>query len=281
MEGRTATGRASACALGAGGVAVMCKGMIVGALTGGLALAGIQFSLVTGSLVVLSLGIALGYFGFRFAGRTPTLLALGGLLASWAAYFLTGYIANGTWQPAMFSTELWQDPVQLAPVIALYLAGWGLLVAAAIKAFARPLGVSPTATGAGIFAATLCTGGSAMGVASGLVVVAGGAAFIRPAYYVLLLIPMAIMVIVTLVRRRYGSTLRVIAGGILAYPVPWMMMSDLLPEHALVSLLLNVLSFGGMAIMFMALFQAYRPLPGSEGLPDPAPMVGERPLTQA
>jgi hypothetical protein len=134
-----------------------------------------------------------------------------------------------------------------------------MFVVAVIRAFSSRLNVPKGVTAVAVYGATICSGCGVMGMSAGLVSAAAGASLFRPAYYFFLTVPAAIVLVVTLVRGRFVESAAVVAGAILAYPVPWQWLPKLMHDGSLRDVVQNFVSYAGLAVVILALFSAFQP----------------------
>lgn len=191
-ETGTVTRTGAACAIGAGAAAITCKAMVLGFLASGLALVGLSgIGTVPLMAGVLVLGGVFVWKGFRWAGRRPAILGLGGLAVMWSGYlasglFVTSRAAGGsreflaTPKFGMFPAgDILANPLGLIPVAILYLAGTGLFFGAVYDSYIRELSLDTTkgGIGAGLAGASVCGGCGVTGLAGvGMVLLTGSSA---------------------------------------------------------------------------------------------------------
>ena len=188
----TVTRTGAACAIGAGAAAITCKAMVLGFLASGLALVGLSaIGTVWLMAGVLLIGGVFVWKGFRWAGRRPAFLGLGGLAVMWLGYlasglFVTSQAAGGTREflasPefGMFPAgDILANPMGLIPVAILYLTGTALFFGAVYDSYIRELRLDSTkgGIGAGLAGASICGGCGVTGLAgAGMVLLTGSSA---------------------------------------------------------------------------------------------------------
>jgi hypothetical protein len=261
-----------ACAMGAGAAVLTCKGMMLGFVGGALALVGLsgisQLALTIGVLVI---GGALAWRGFRWAGRKPALIAIGGLVTMWIGYAVSGGLVYGNWVGAEFGGEVWlNDPILMVPVALLYIAGTIMFGWAAYDSFGKQFETSKGAMGAGIAGASVCGGCGITGLVGGIgVALTGSAALKRPSAYIAMLIAALIVLAYTLYRRQWKQSAVVAVGSFVAIPLPRFILT--FPKGPIAEVASMLITYIGIAIVFYGLVWAYYPglrlLPADWSLP--------------
>jgi hypothetical protein len=254
----TCTRTQGACAMGAGAAAITCKGMFLGFLGGGLAVIGLsgttQLAL---TLLAVVGGAILAWYGFRWAGRKPVVMAIGGLATMWIGYAVSGGLTTGNWLGAEFGSEVWvANPVKMAPVAALYIIGTGLIAGAAYLSFGKQYKASKGSVGAGVAGASVCGGCGITGLAGGLGVAALGASQ-GAGMLVAMTIAAVIVLGYTLYQRAWIQSAVVAVGAFIAVPIPYYIVS--FPSTPFYDMFGMLITYGGLAIAFFGLFWAYNP----------------------
>lgn len=260
-ETNTMTATSGACAVGAGVVAFACKPMIIGFFAGLMAIFGItgvsQVSLLT---IVMLAGAVAVWIGFRHAGRKPVALGLAGLGTMWWGFVLSGALTQGTWTGALFDPGAFlTTPGLMVPVVALYASGITLFFLAVYLAYLKPTGVSKGATAGGFAVMTMCSGSGLTGVLGGTAVaVTGTAGALSPTVLTAMIVGGLIMVGVALYKRAFKQAGVIATGFFVAWLLPWRIVDRFITGDVLMVGGM-MLTYIGLAIMFLGLFWAYRP----------------------
>lgn len=191
-ETSTVTRTKGACAMGAGALAITCKAMTLGFFAAGLSLVGLSgvgpLALMAGVTVLASVFM---WKGFRWAGRRPALLGIGGIVTMFLGYvasglFITSKAAGGSRDLVgsirfgMFpAQDILANPMGLIPVAILYIAGTALIFAAVYDSYIKEMDVFDSRSGmaAGIVGASVCGGCGLTGIAgAGMVLLTGASA---------------------------------------------------------------------------------------------------------
>lgn len=268
-ETNTPTATSGACALGAGIAAVACKGMTLGFVAGMFGLIG--FTGLSSNLVMTILLVGAGvlvWAGFRHAGTKAVALGLAGLGTMWWAYMMNGLIVLGEFTGHMFDPVLWvQQPLQLAPLAALYIAGTGFFVVAAYLAYFKPMSIqvgddSQEVAGAGtagIAAATMCSGCGVTGVLGGVAIAGLGTAAVGSDVVLLsIFVGMLVVLAYTLYKRAWKPSALVGAGIFVSFPLPWMIVDTIITGDLLLVVGM-LMTYVGLGMVFLGLYWTTRP----------------------
>lgn len=258
-----------ACAVGAGIAAVACKGMTLGFVGGMFGLLG--FTGISSNVLMAILLVGAGVLvwrGFRHAGTKAVALGLAGLVTMWWAYMMNGLIVLGEFTGHMFEPALWvQQPLQLAPLALLYVAGTGFFVVAAYIAYFKPMSVASNVsdegvTGAGtagIAAATMCSGCGVTGVLGGAAIAGLGTAAVGSDVVLLSIFAGMLLVLAyTLYKRAWKQSALVGAGVFISYPLPWMILDTRITGDLLLVVGM-LLTYVGLGLVFLGLYWTTRP----------------------
>lgn len=262
-ETNTITATGGACAVGAGLLAVACKGMVLGFFGGLAAIFGFT-SLSGAPLMVMVLGLAglLVWLGFRHAGTKAVATALAGVATMWWGYMLTGALTQGSWAGTLFApSDFLTHTVEMVPIVALYLSGTALFLMAVYIAYLKPTGVSTGATVGGVAVLTMCSGSGITGVVGGgAVAVLGTTGALAPGVILTMAIGGLALIGLALYKRAFKQAGLIGAGIFVGYFLPWRLMDHVYAFGEDARLVVGVsLTYVGMAMMFLGLFWVYRP----------------------
>lgn len=281
---KTCTRSDCACAVGGGLAAFFCHGWLIGTLASVMALIGLSTvsasALLAGVFVIGSVFI---WKGFRWAGRKPALLGLGGFVTILVAFVGSGYAYAGQFSEPWFLVPrgmIAQDPTPFIVILLAYFLGWALFFAAVYYSYMTEFdltsGSANSGLGAGLIATGICCGTPGLG--AGLFILIFGMSAYENTWYLSsdLLLTAAVLTVIgaTLYAKAWKQTGLVVAGGITATMLTGSMgglfgfpseegilglVGLTLPDTPAGDVVGTVIVFIGLIAMILGLFWAYYP----------------------
>lgn len=263
-ETETMTRTASACAMGAGGAAVLCKGILISFVLTGLGIAGL--SAISPTMLMIAIPVLAAPFvwkGFRWAGRRPVFLGLGGLVGLWGGYYASGIYASGPFWWGMNGEAVAADPIWLLPIALLYVSGAGLFLAAIYDSYMKEMDMTSASggMGAGIVAASICGGGPFTQLAgAGLVLLMGPSVNQRIVYKPIIGAALLAVIAYTIYTRAIRQTLMAAIGAFIVFiSVGPGTMFFTFPDTPVGEFVSSLVLFFGLGLVFFGLVWAYYP----------------------